>query len=182
MGNGFFPFSWERTLHLLHRIEYPRRGDVVKKSLKVFILTYLSLLFFGSFIMVGALWTGALEQSLPFVSKIKVFLYYFFAGSIGGSLRHLYMFCTYYMRNELNNYRQWIMYVFYPIFATGTAVIAVLLIDSGILFIEFIDYGDTPYVQISISFFVGFGFNRFVNKLNAVSKDLFQTNKNNENQ
>ncbi|WP_071394346.1 hypothetical protein [Bacillus tuaregi] len=152
----------------------------MKTWLKVFILAYLSLLFFGSFMMVGMLWTGALEKSLPFVSDIEVFLYYFFAGSIGGSLRHLYMFCSHYMKGELTNYREWIMYVFYPIFATGTAVIAVLLIDSGILFIEFTDYGDTPFLQISISFFVGFGFNRFVNKLNAVSKNLFKTNKQND--
>lgn len=154
----------------------------MKTWLKVFILSYLSLLFFGSFLMVGLLWTGALEKSLPFISEIKVFLYYFFAGSIGGSLRHLYMFCSHYMKGELTNYREWIMYIFYPIFATGTAVIAVLLIDSGILLIEFIDYGETPYAQISIAFFVGFGFNRFINKLNAVSKNMFQTNKNSNGQ
>jgi len=154
----------------------------VKKSLKVFILAYLSLLFFGSFIAGGTLWVGTLEKSLPFISHIKIFLYYFFAGAIGGSLRHLYMFCSHYMKGELTNYREWIMYIFYPIFATGTAVISVFLIDSGLLLIEFIDYGDTPYAQISIAFFVGFGFNRFVNKLNAVSKNMFQTNKNNDNQ
>ncbi|MCM3588817.1 hypothetical protein M3182_24640 [Mesobacillus maritimus] len=78
------------------------------------------------------------------------------------------------MRNELTNPREWIMYIFYPIFATGTAVIAVTLIQSGVLMIEFVEYENTPYGPISIAFLVGFGFNRFVNKLNAVSKDLFQ--------
>jgi hypothetical protein len=63
------------------------------------------------------------------------------------------------------------MYMFYPIFATATAVIAVTLIESGIILIEFTDHKDAPYAQISIAFFVGFGFNRFVNKLNTVSKD-----------
>jgi hypothetical protein len=67
------------------------------------------------------------------------------------------------------------MYIFYPIFASGTAVVAVSLIQSGILSIQFTDHKDTPYAQLSIAFFVGFGFNRFVNKLNAVSKNLFQT-------
>jgi hypothetical protein len=143
------------------------------------ILTYLSLLFFGSFLAVGMLRTGALEKSLPFISEIEIFLYYFFAGAIGGSLRHLYMFCFYYMKG----YKEWIMYIFDPIFATGTAVVAVTLIQSGILLVEFTDFEDAPYAQISIAFFVGFGFNRFVNKLNVVSKNLFQTNndKNNNN-
>jgi hypothetical protein len=150
----------------------------LRKWQKGLILAYLSLLFFGSFIAVGALWTGGLEQSFPFISDIEIFLYYFFAGAIGGSLRHLYMFCSHYMKNELTNYREWIMYVFYPVFATGTAVIAVTLIQSGILMIEFVDYEDTPFAQISIAFFVGFGFNRFLNKLNAVSKDMFQADKN----
>jgi hypothetical protein len=153
----------------------------MKRWLKLVILTYLSLLFFGSFLAVGMLWTGAIEKSLPFISEIEIFLYYFFAGSIGGSLRHLYMFCSHYMKDELDDYREWIMYIFYPIFATGTAVVAVTLIQSGILLIEFTDYEDTPYAQISIAFFVGFGFNRFLNKLNAVSKNLFQTNNNKNN-
>lgn len=78
------------------------------------------------------------------------------------------------MKGELTDYRKWIMYIFYPIFATGTAVVAVTLIQSGILMIQFIEYNDTPYAQISIAFFVGFGFNRFLNKLNMVSKKLFQ--------
>jgi hypothetical protein len=145
------------------------------------ILTYLSLLFFGSFLAVGMLRTGALEKSLPFISEIEIFLYYFFAGAIGGSLRHLYMFCFYYMRGELNDYKEWIMYIFYPIFATGTAVVAVTLIQSGILLVEFTEFEDAPYAQISIAFFVGFGFNRFVNKLNVVSKNLFETNNDKHN-
>lgn len=154
----------------------------MNRWLKAFILTYLSLLFFGSFLALGLLWIGALENSLPNISKIKIFLYYFFAGAIGGSLRHLYMFCYHYMEDKLNDYRLWIMYIFYPIFATGTAVVAVTLIQSGILYIQFTDPKDTPYAQLSIAFFVGFGFNRFVNKLNAVSKNLFQTdNINNHN-
>lgn len=146
----------------------------MKRWLKIVILVYLSLIFFGSFIAVGLLWTGGIEQWIPEVSKIEIFLYYFFAGAIGGSLRHLYMFCSHYMKGELTDYRKWIMYIFYPIFATGTAVVAVTLIQSGILLIQFIEYEDTPYAQISFAFFVGFGFNRFLNKLNAVSTKLFQ--------
>ncbi len=88
------------------------------------------------------------------------------------------MFCTHYMKGELTDYRKWIMYIFYPIFATGTAVVAVMLIESGILLIEFTDYDDTPYAPISVAFFVGFGFNRFVRKLNDVSKDVFKTENN----
>ncbi|TDL74285.1 hypothetical protein E2R56_08865 [Rhodococcus qingshengii] len=143
---------------------------------KAGILLYLSLLFFGSFIAIGVVWTGTLDDKFPFIDDIKIFLYYFFAGSIGGSLRHLYMFCSHYMKDELNDYRLWIMYIFYPIFATGTAIVAVTLIQSGILLIEFVDFEETPYAQISFAFFVGFGFNRFVNKLNALSKDIFKTN------
>jgi hypothetical protein len=149
----------------------------MKKWLKALILTYLSLLFFGSFIAIGLLWTGALEKSLPFISDIKLFLYYFFSGAIGGSLRHLYMFCSHYMEDELHDYRQWIMYFFYPIFATGTAIVAVTLIQSGVFLIQFVDFDNTPIAQISLAFFVGFGFNRFLNKLNSVTKNIFQQNK-----
>ncbi len=81
------------------------------------------------------------------------------------------------MKGELNDYRVWVMYIFYPIFATGTAVVAVTLIQSGIFLIEFTDFEDTPYGQISLSFLVGFGFNRFLNKLNSISKNLFQAKK-----
>lgn len=151
----------------------------MKKWLKAVILSYLSFLFFGSFTAIGMLWTGALEDSLPFLAEIKMFLYYFFAGAIGGSLRHLYLFCSHYMEGELNDYRKWIMYIFYPIFATGTAVVAVTLIQSGLLLVEFTDYKGTPYAPISIAFFVGFGFNRFVNLLNSLSKNLFHTDKKN---
>ncbi|MGQ4665139.1 hypothetical protein ACUIJN_04775 [Metabacillus halosaccharovorans] len=153
----------------------------MKRWLKTVILVYLSLLFFGSFLAVGALWTGVLENLFPFISSIEIFLYYSFAGAIGGSLRHLYMFCSHYMKGELTDYREWIMYIFYPIFATGTAVIAVTLIQSGIFLIDFIDYNETPLAQISIAFFVGFGFNRFLNKLNAFSKKMFKPNKDDDN-
>ncbi|KAA0549856.1 hypothetical protein FZW96_00450 [Bacillus sp. BGMRC 2118] len=153
----------------------------MKRWLKAFILTYLSVLFFGSFIAVGGLWTGQIEESLPFVADIEIFLYYFFAGAIGGSLRHLYMFSKHYMNGELTDYRQWIMYVFYPIFATGTAVIAVTLIQSGFLFIEFAEFDGGPLAQISIAFFIGFGFNRFLSKLSQLSKDIFQSEKGKNN-
>jgi hypothetical protein len=150
----------------------------MKRWLKAVILTYLSFLFFGSFIAVGLLWTGAIEQLFSFISEIEIFLYFFFAGAIGGSLRHLYMFCSHYMKDELKDYRKWIMYIFYPIFATGTAVISVTLIESGILFIEFAQTDGAPLAQISIAFFVGFGFNRFLNKLNSFSKNMFETKEN----
>ncbi|MBM6616675.1 hypothetical protein [Bacillus suaedaesalsae] len=153
----------------------------MQRWLKALILTYLSLLFFGSFVAVGGLWTGKVEEWLPFVSDIEIFLYYFFAGAIGGSLRHLYMFSKNYMKGELTDYRKWIMYVFYPIFATGTAVISVTLIQSGFLFIEFAEYDDGPLAQISIAFFVGFGFNRFLAKLSELSKNIFQSNKKDKN-
>lgn len=144
------------------------------------ILTYLFFLFFGSFIAVGFLMTGKLANVFPEVAGMDRFLYYFFAGAIGGSLRHLYMFCTHYMKDELLNPREWIMYILYPLFATGTAVIAVTLIQSGILFIEFTNHNkDHPYAEISIAFFIGFGFNRFLAKLNKVSENMFDAYKNN---
>lgn len=147
----------------------------MNRWVKILILLYLSTLFLGSFLAVGLLWTGVIEKAYPIISDIEIFLYYFLAGAIGASLRHLYMFCSHYMKGELTNYREWVMYVFYPIFATGTAVIAVTLIQSGILLIEFTDKLNGPYAQVSIAFFVGFGFNRFLNKLNNVSRNVFAT-------
>ena len=113
-------------------------------------LMYHSVLFFGSFIAIGALATGIMESVIPLISEIEMFLYYLFAGSIGGSLRHLYLFCVHYVRDELDNYRVWIMYIFYPIFATGTAIVAVTIINSGILSIQFTEYESTPIHQCSI--------------------------------
>lgn len=154
-------------------------GDHLKRWLKIVILGYLSFLFFGSFFAVGLLWVGGLEELFPILSKIEVFLYYFLAGAIGGSLRHLYMFCSHYRKGELTNYRDWVMYIFYPIFATGTSVIAVTLVQSGIFLIEFTEHIDAPYGQVSVAFFVGFGFNRFLNKLNEISHDLFDAKQEN---
>ncbi|MBM7662193.1 hypothetical protein JOC85_003000 [Bacillus mesophilus] len=147
----------------------------MRNWLKFVILTYLSFIFFGSFLAVGMLFTGYIEERFPFISEIELFLYYFFAGAIGGSLRHLYMFCSHYIKDNLNNYRVWIMYIFYPIFATGTAVIAVTLIQSGILFIEFTNHQEGPYAQIAIAFLIGFGFNRFLDKLNTISSNMFDS-------
>lgn len=151
----------------------------MKNWLIAVILTYLCFLFFGSFIAVGMLLTGQLTNTFFKVAGLEQFLYYFFAGAIGGSLRHLYMFCTHYMKDELQNPREWIMYIFYPFFATGTAVIAVTLIESGILFIEFTNQNEShPYAEISIAFFIGFGFNRFLAKLNIISENMFDAKKN----
>ncbi|THE09450.1 hypothetical protein E1I69_22320 [Bacillus timonensis] len=149
----------------------------MKRWVKILILAYLSLLFFGSFLAVGAMWIGVFEETYPKLSEIERFLYYFFAGSIGGSLRHLYMFCSHYMNDEFIDPRHWIMYIFFPLFATGTAVIAVNLIQSGILMIDFADNIDGPYAQVSVAFFVGFGFNRFLNKLNEISTGMFDMKK-----
>jgi len=149
----------------------------VKRWLKFFILFYLSVLFFGSFLAIGVLWVGALDETLHIQVNIKMFLYYFFAGAIGGSLRHLYMFCSHYMNDKLIDPRHWVMYIFFPLFATGTAVIAVTLIQSGILMIDFTDNIDGPFAQVSVAFFVGFGFNRFLNKLNEISSGMFDMRK-----
>ncbi|WP_099351524.1 hypothetical protein [Fredinandcohnia onubensis] len=149
----------------------------MKRWLKFFILIYLSVLFFGSFLAIGVLWVGALDETLHIQENIKMFLYYFFAGAIGGSLRHLYMFCSHYMNDSLIDPRHWVMYIFFPLFATGTAVIAVTLIQSGILMIDFTDNIDGPFAQVSVAFFVGFGFNRFLNKLNEISTGLFDMRK-----
>ena len=48
------------------------RGDLVNNWLKAGILLYLSLLFFGSFIAIGIVWTGALDESLPFIDDINI--------------------------------------------------------------------------------------------------------------
>ena len=117
-----------------------------------------------------------MEQN-PFITDIKMFLYYFLAGAIGGSIRHLYMFCSHYIKDELLNYRVWIMYIFHSIFATGTATVAVMIIDTGILSIQFTEYENPPLCTDQSSLFVGFGFTRFVNKLNKISKGMFDTNK-----
>lgn len=160
-----------------HSINCSKWGDNVKRWLKFFILFYLSVLFFGSFLAIGVLWVGALDETLHIQENIKMFLYYFFAGAIGGSLRHLYMFCSHYMNDNLIDPRHWVMYIFFPLFATGTAVIAVTLIQSGILMIDFTDNIDGPFAQVSVAFFVGFGFNRFLNKLNEISTGMFDMRK-----
>jgi hypothetical protein len=68
----------ERKSSTTHRITYSIGGsDEMKTGLKVFILTYLSVLFFGSFFAAGAVYTGVFEKALPFILNIKTFLYYF---------------------------------------------------------------------------------------------------------
>ncbi|PEJ46693.1 MULTISPECIES: hypothetical protein [unclassified Bacillus (in: firmicutes)] len=146
------------------------------KQQKVFILTYLCVLFFGSFLLAGITWYNYGEIYSERIHGLNYFLYYFFAGAIGGSLYHLYHFCTRFMANKLTDPREWIMYVFYPIFATGTAVMTITLINSGLLAIDFTKNPNSVYAQISISFIVGFGFKKFIKKLDSIVKQRFSSN------
>ncbi|PGS49303.1 hypothetical protein [Bacillus sp. AFS041924] len=148
----------------------------MNKQQIVFILTYLCVVFFGSFLLVGMLWYKYGDVYAESINGLNYFLYYFFAGAIGGSLYHLYHFCVRFMANKLTNSKEWIMYVFYPIFATGTAVMTINLINSGLLSINFTKNPNSVYAQISISFIVGFGFHKVMKKLDEIVKQRFGSN------
>ncbi|MED4400113.1 hypothetical protein [Metabacillus fastidiosus] len=145
-------------------------------KVKILILFYLSILFLGSFFIIALLQLNLFQQFLRIsinTKPIEPSLQYFFTGIIGASLYQLYLFITKYVNGMLTNPSEWVKYIFYPVLASGTAVVTVVLIDSGILFIEFVEGDETFSAQAGTAFLVGFGFTKIITLYKRLTSKLF---------
>jgi|GEM_PF-5689511 len=140
---------------------------------KLGILTYLIGWFIGCFWMMGAIRSGILVEVLGIrISAVEDYAYYGLAGSIGGTLYALRLFHDYYHKLT----ERWLFwYLLRPIKCGGAAIITIILFESGILLLQ---TGDSLTSKIAISFLIGFGYGKVMEKLQSLTETLFNGNKN----
>lgn len=140
---------------------------------KLGILTYLTLWYVGCFWTMGAIRSGTMVQWFGLnLSAVEEYIYYGLAGAIGGSLYALRLFHDYY--HELTE--RWLFwYLLRPIKCAGAAVMTIILFQSGILLLQ---TGDSLISKIGISFLVGFGYGKVMEKLQSLTETFFNGNKN----
>jgi hypothetical protein len=128
---------------------------------------------------VGSLWMMAILGSLGVEGKqfgIDLMIYrnygcYGLAGAVGGSLYALRMFHEHY--DELT-YKWLYWYFMRPILCFGSAIITIILFESGVLLLQ---VGDSMAARISIAFLTGFGYGKFIEKIRSLTETFFNGNK-----
>ncbi|HJV45119.1 MAG TPA: hypothetical protein VJ824_05255 [Bacillota bacterium] len=147
-----------------------------ERILTALVFIYLLLIFIGGFILLGSLWLGYLDETFGLLrdyQPIKEYLYFATSGAIGGTLYCLRLFHTHYVRENLNIRRWWMWYVVRPILSAGTAVMMIILFQSGILIFEI---GKDLSAKIALAFLSGYGFGKMMDKLETLTMTLFNTN------
>ncbi|WP_166245142.1 hypothetical protein [Paenibacillus turpanensis] len=137
------------------------------------VLLYLILCFLGSFIICAAIWAnllGPMQILLDTNPELEIAIVYFLGGLIGGSLYCMRVFHQMYTSGLLDIERYWIWYVLRPMFSGGTAVMTVILLESGILIFTI---EDTVQAKIGLSFLVGYGFGKLTHKLESTINTMF---------
>ncbi|MCD1259592.1 hypothetical protein B5M42_012195 [Paenibacillus athensensis] len=136
---------------------------------KIAIWTYLLLWF------VGSLWLMALLGSSTIAGKwlgvnfdmYRVYASCGFAGALGGSLYALRMFHQHY---EALTGKWLFWYAMRPILCFGSAIVTIVLFESGILLLQ---VGDSMAARISVAFLTGYGYGKFMEKLRALTETFF---------
>ncbi|KEO83913.1 hypothetical protein [Tumebacillus flagellatus] len=148
-----------------------------ERLLKIGIFIYLLTWFIGGFLVMALVRSGVWDKGFlgVDVSHVKQYMYCAFAGSIGGVLYALRIFHEYY---QVFNRRWAYWYVMRPFLCGGTAVMIILLFKSGILLMQ---VPDSIAAQIGISYLVGYGFGKVVDKLKALTETLFNGKKSQDN-
>lgn len=100
-------------------------------------------------------------------SPVGVYLRYAFAGGIGGTLYALRMYHKYY-ESLTPRFAFW--YVMRPFLTAGTAVMTIILFESGILLLQ---VNDSLYAKVGLSFLAGFGYGKFMEKITLMTEALF---------
>jgi hypothetical protein len=154
-------------------IGYGAVSGMWERWLKGLVLTYLLGLFCGNFIWIGLLKSGLLDTAfigiLPLI-LFQEYQYYAAAGAIGGSLYSLRLFYWHNIRSQLNIYKWWIWYLLRPLMSAGTALMIVILFKSGILLVS---ANNSVLATIGMSFLVGYGFGKVMDKLDGLTETLF---------
>lgn len=144
-----------------------------QRLLKACVLAYLLLLFVGSFIMIAVLRSGLADSvstgNSNLLLQLKPYFYYAFAGSIGGTLYCLRLFYWHNIIGKIHIEKWWIWYLLRPVMSAGTAVMMILLFKSGILLIQ----NSSLASSIGLSFLVGYGFGKVMDKLDGLTETLF---------
>jgi hypothetical protein len=127
---------------------------------------------------VGSLWLMAVLGSSHTEGKrfgIDLMLYrnyliFGFAGATGGALYALRLFHEHYQNMD----SRWLYWYFMrPFLCFGSAIITIILFQSGIMLLQ---VGDSMAARISIAFLTGFGYGKFMEKLRSVTNNLFNGN------
>lgn len=141
--------------------------------IKAFIFSYLSICFVISGL--GLLWlmNGGLKTGWdgPDWTAVRPYFYYIAAGSMGGTLYALRAFHQFYDQPLQTRFMYW--YFMRPYLCGGTAMITIILFDSGILLLQI---GDSLTARTGLAFLVGFGYGKFMEKLTHLAEALFNGN------
>ncbi|MNI04157.1 hypothetical protein D3C73_570730 [compost metagenome] len=150
--------------------------EPLNRRWKLVLSTYLLLWFMGSLWLMGTL------RSLDPVGKllgIDLDIYrdygcFGLAGAVGGSLYALRLFHEFY--DKLS--QRWLYWYFMrPFLCFGSAIITIILFDSGILLLE---VKDSIAARISIAFLTGFGYGKFIEKIHHLTETFFNGKKKDE--
>lgn len=149
--------------------------DPIQRFGKQTIFIYLLIWFVGSLWMMAVLGSGSVPGKLL---GIDVNLYheyasFGFAGALGGALYGLRMFHEHYQ--DLTT--QWVYwYLMRPVLCFGSAIITIILFESGILLLQ---VGDSMAARISVAFLTGYGYGKFMEKIRALTTTFFNGNSTN---
>ncbi|GGA03596.1 hypothetical protein GCM10008018_57050 [Paenibacillus marchantiophytorum] len=146
--------------------------DPIHRFGKLFIFVYLLVWFVGSLWMMAVLGSGTVQGKLLGMDVVQYHDYacFGFAGALGGALYGLRMFHEHY--HDLTT--QWIYwYLMRPVLCFGSAIITIVLFESGILLLQ---VGDSMAARISVAFLTGFGYGKFMEKIRALTTTFFNGN------
>jgi hypothetical protein len=140
---------------------------------KLLVFSYLSLSFIVSglgllWLLNGGLTTGWNGSDW---TVIREYAFYIAAGSMGGTLYALRLFHQFYNTPLAPRFVYW--YFMRPYLCGGTAMMTVILLNSGIMLLE---VGDSMLARTGLSFLVGFGYGKFMEKLTYLTEALFNGN------
>jgi hypothetical protein len=142
------------------------------------IFAFLLCTFLGSFIGSGMVWYGVLDPYVTNPEKLSVlknYIFFAFGGAIGGTLYCLRLFYQHYIRGDLHIRKWWIWYIVRPVTSAGMAVMIIILFESGIMLLTI---GDSLESKIGLSFLVGYGFGKMIDKVEGLTQTLFNGNPN----
>ncbi|MDQ0917681.1 hypothetical protein [Paenibacillus sp. V4I5] len=151
--------------------------DPLHRFGKQFIFSYLLIWFVGSLWMMAVLGSGSVQGKLlgVDVNLYHEYACFGFAGALGGALYGLRMFHEHY--HDLTT--QWVYwYLMRPILCFGSAIITIVLFESGILLLQ---VGDSMAARISVAFLTGYGYGKFMEKIRALTITFFNGNGNGNN-
>ncbi|MDD9266684.1 hypothetical protein ACFPES_06520 [Paenibacillus sp. GCM10023248] len=141
------------------------------------IFVYLLVWFVGSLWMMAILGSGEVQGKFLGIhlEAYRAYASFGFAGALGGALYGLRMFHEHY--HDLTV--QWMYWYFMrPILCFGSAIMTIILFESGILLLQ---VGDSMSARISVAFLTGYGYGKFMEKIKALTTTFFNGNGNGNN-